>query len=528
MVASSRRFPFIAALCLALASVVTAVSVFAIVRDPNGFFDMRILFGVIEGWWDGQATLYPSVEEQQRLPGFPSYRYPPLWAVTMLPLIKLLGLQGAIGAWSVLSLAVFGGGLALAMREVGLRWTRPAGAALLLLLALFGPLYETFYGPTKELLMVGLMAIAFVLGERRRPGLAGLAFAGAVLLKVYPVVFGVVFVLRRQWRLIAWAAAWFIVLNLAPLPLIGVKDTVQFYFEILPFAGGSSADPENAGIELLLMAPGWLRWFHHGLEPLEPTAFNAGLAAAWRALVLVGYAVPVVLAGRRGALTSPTARFLVFAGWAAAMLVLIPVAWVNYQVWLVLPLIALAARLHERPRGAPLRVLAAAVLLLAALGMSLPVKALLLARYAGPGVERPLTLSSALGKELEPELLRRVEERQRRLAELPDLEALRALDPDAVHERLRDRGVPDGGSVAADRGEVLGVVSLLERGADTRADRTLLLRARARLRAAGLSTRAIVGWMMLRPALGLLAFVAVMVGCVGLLVEDHIRSGVAR
>ena len=252
-----------------LGGLLLAVNLLAIARDPSAWVDLKFFYGIIHDWWNGDAGLYPPTLKGQREPGFPSYRYPPLWATLMVPLVEGLPPGVGMALWSIVALAIFFGGLALLGREAGLRWSSPRTALFVCILAVFAPLFETFYGPTFELPMVGLMAAAFALSERGRCSLAGLAFAGAVILKVYPVFFGLYFLLVGRIRLLLYAAAWYLLLNLLSAPIIGFEDTFFFHFRILPFAGGSTAFLENASVEMLLMQLRWRSWFVHGVEPLS-------------------------------------------------------------------------------------------------------------------------------------------------------------------------------------------------------------------------------------------------------------------
>jgi hypothetical protein len=498
-----------------------SINLITIVDYPESSWDIRVvLLPIIEKWWDGTGTLYPTEVEDQRVPGVAGYRYPPVWAVAMLPLVLPFEIQTAVNIWRVLSLVVFFGGLAFLMRELQGRWLSPAAGFLLLLIGLLSPFYETFFvGPTKELFMVGLMAATFALVERKRPLLAGLTFAVAILHKIYPVLFVVYFVVRRDLRMLAYTAGWGIVLNVLPLPFTGVRDTFDFYFKILPFAGGSFSHPENAGFEVLLMARGWIDWFHHGVEALQPEQFSRPLALAWRLLVLTTFVALALVLERRRRLDSSLGRFLLFGSWIAGTLAIIPVAWANYQVWLAFPLAGMLLLVLSRPLnptgGAAL--VASAVTFIA---LSMPLNVVLMRGYAKADLNDATTVGRSVGEYLLQPYGKRRGYRLGQLEALRDLGPLSKGSAAKTHEHLVSLGVHHAGS----RGPELEVT--LERYENLRrmlpespdaTQRGLLARTRQELRLAKLTTGTLIRLMVYRSAVGMLAFLAACLACASLL-----------
>ena len=64
------RLPqLLAAVGLLVAAILMLINLGTIVRDPGAFVDARILFPIIESWWNEEAGLYPSTVEAQREPG---------------------------------------------------------------------------------------------------------------------------------------------------------------------------------------------------------------------------------------------------------------------------------------------------------------------------------------------------------------------------------------------------------------------------------------------------------------------------
>ena len=159
-----RRLIIVAAFALAVGLL--GANLLSIATAEDSWYDMQLLLQIVDGWWHGERTLYPTFAEGQQAPGFPSYRYPPVWAVSMMPLISVFELRPAVAIWSVFSTLLLLVGLVAALSRTGIRWLSFRTAAIVWLLALLAPLYETYFGPTKELASVGLLGLIVVLYSR--------------------------------------------------------------------------------------------------------------------------------------------------------------------------------------------------------------------------------------------------------------------------------------------------------------------------------------------------------------------------
>ncbi len=480
--------------------------VLTIIFDSNSWFDMHWLFPMISSWWSGDTIMY--ADPSLLAPGDAAYRYPPFWAVTMLPLIELLPLRPAIAAWGLLSVVAFFGSLALVVRHLELRVSSVELATLLLAIALFGPFYETFIGPTKELVLFALMATTFVLSDRSRPVAAGLSFGAAILLKIYPAFFGLYFLLRRDFRTLFYTAVWFVVLNVFTITVSGFADTYTFFFELLPSLGGSSVDPENAGFVMLLMGIEHWSWFDHGLFALQREAPYVVAGIVWRLLVVAGFVSLMVALERRGAMAVARTRFMLFATWTSAVLVLIPVSWMNYQIFLAFPMVAVVVWASERKLTA-VGATAVAVFVVSILYMSTPIKAALLWRYVDPGMKAAHALSTGVGYELGSELEARVLQRRKELGIIGDATSLEGSGRREVKSRLAEHAVSHGGSRASE------YEHLRSRIVRVRARNSLPVAARfeARVRRAGLTTNQVIAFVAARSGVGVAAFLSMMLLC---------------
>ncbi|WP_240614522.1 glycosyltransferase family 87 protein [Herpetosiphon llansteffanensis] len=181
--------------------------------------------------------LYPVIEP--RIDGLPysPYIYPPFFASLLRPLATI-AIRPAQTLWLWINLGLL---------IVGWRWllrliTLSLGQAYLLLgfLILFPPLYETLILGQVNLILFGLVLGCLLL--LRRPStsawvdiLAGSLIGIAGVIKIYPLAFGLIFIIHRRYRAIAGVIG-------GIMAAIGVgiwlgggwQNTIIFFTEIMP------------------------------------------------------------------------------------------------------------------------------------------------------------------------------------------------------------------------------------------------------------------------------------------------------
>ena len=432
----------LAILVIAASALIIGLDTVIIAHDPPSWWDMTHLFQIIRDWSAGTAPLYPPADAQHLVPGGAAYRYPPLWATGMVPLVRALQGKEAIAAWSIFSLLVFFGGLFFLTTHLGIPLLSLRGSLMILAVALFSPYYESFYGPTKEFVLVGLAAIAFVLCERGKVALASFSLALSATLKIYPILFALYFLLNRNFRILGLIVLWLVILNLLPIPLIGTDETITYYSEILPVSSASSASPENASLDALVTGAAMKTWFHHGLEQFDPLTFSRASAHIMR-LLFVGLAAATLLqASRRQNALSRADRCLLFGSCIAVALLVIPVSWVNYQIFLLIPLIALAA---WRPARLPftIRAIAIAPAVAACIIMSVPFDELISDALAPPIPARSEALATTFVDVADLDLQQRIAARTRSIGKLVLPHTIDGSNRESIHSFLASQGIPD-------------------------------------------------------------------------------------
>lgn len=155
----------------------------------------------------------------------------PVCFVSMLPVSSLSPL-GAKRAWVVLSLAMLVAVIVLLHRMTSLGMRR---ISILALLA-FVPLSNNLILGQYYALLLLIMSVAALLWLRNRQILCGLVLALGAALKLYPIVFLLYFLRKKQWRAAAALMGGVIVLAAFTVVLVGPEVVRTFVIEVLPRA----------------------------------------------------------------------------------------------------------------------------------------------------------------------------------------------------------------------------------------------------------------------------------------------------
>jgi len=306
--------------------------------------------------WAASGLYGPSVEWAGG-PGLP-FTYPPFAALVFSLLARLpepLALQlfnaagVAVAAWlSLLAVRYWKARTSWRATFDSPRSRWIAAAALLAMLAL-GPWRETLAFGQVNILLMGLMA-ADLLSRNHRwnrsiPG-SGFLVGVAAGIKLTPLVFGLYYLVRKDWRGLFNMGAGFLATVLLGW-LLRPVESLQFWLEILPDTSriGGAGYVDNLSIKGALL--------HFGVPAAAVTLPWVALSL----LVVVLAAAVIRLASDQGA------RTVAMSATALAMLLISPVSWSHHWVWVAAVLPAFAWTLREAPdRYRRLRAVMTAVL----------------------------------------------------------------------------------------------------------------------------------------------------------------------
>jgi alpha-1,2-mannosyltransferase len=210
------------------------------------------------------------------------------------------------------------------------------GAVVIFLAVLnLGPWRETLVFGQINILLLGLMTADLLSRSRRwRNGFPGSGFLVGVAagIKLTPLVFGLYFLVRKDWRGLLNMAAGFAFTVLLGW-VLRPAESLSFWFAILPDTSriGGAGYVDNLSIKGALL--------HFGVP-------SDAVNAPWMLLSLlaVGLGAAVIRTA-----SSQGARVVAISATALTMLLISPVSWSHHWVWMAAVLPAFAWTLRETP-----------------------------------------------------------------------------------------------------------------------------------------------------------------------------------
>jgi alpha-1,2-mannosyltransferase len=243
----------------------------------------------------------PAMPRRPRMLGpfrIDNYEYPP----PFLLLPRALGLLAPDFprfrlAWFGLNLGVAFLATLLMARALG-----PEAGTRALLLAPFLwaaiPILNGLQKGNVQVLVIAISMIAMALLERRRDAAGGLLLAYATLSKLYPGMLLVYLLVRRQWRALAWTAAWSAVLLLVSVVDTGLAPYKAFLDHLPGLLGGEAfaAFRSPGATAINVSVPGIV--FKLKLFGIAGGSFGAAKIVGW--IYTLAVVAAVVFVARRG------------------------------------------------------------------------------------------------------------------------------------------------------------------------------------------------------------------------------------
>jgi alpha-1,2-mannosyltransferase len=221
-------------------------------------------------------------------------------------------------------------------------------AVLFLAVLFLGPWRETLAFGQINILLMGLMAMDLLGVAARRRGFQGSGFLVGIAagIKLTPLVFGLYFLMRKDWRGLANMAIGFLGTVLMGW-LLRPAESSRFWLEVLPDTSriGGAGYVDNLSIKGALL--------HFGVP-------QDWVTLPWLAL---STATVVVAAFLIRSASAQGARVIAISTTALTMLLISPVSWSHHWVWMAMVLPAFAWTIKETPsRYSAQRILMTAVL----------------------------------------------------------------------------------------------------------------------------------------------------------------------
>lgn len=196
--------------------------------------------------------------------------------------------------------------------------------------------------------VTGLIFFCFCLGywilRRDKPFLAGLAFGMVALFKFYPALIILYFVFRRRWRVVAGAVTGSLLLVAVSVATVGWDGNMSYARLILSEMGRDAMASFNnqslMGFLLHVFTHGDVNAWHDMIVPHWLTVVRLCLIALLLAAVVLVMRRPV-----SDRFADSRTEDLELSLVVMTMLIISPITWYHYYMWVLLPLFIVFDRL---------------------------------------------------------------------------------------------------------------------------------------------------------------------------------------
>jgi Glycosyltransferase family 87 len=286
------------------------------VLKTSQFDDFVTLYHAGEAALQGQSP-YAKLLQGQPYGGV--YKYPPFVAIVIAPLTAVPSVTLA-KIYCGVSLLIYLASFLIMVRSLSFQVLSTPFLVLSIAFLYYQPSIDTLYGAQHEFLLLLLLTIAWA-AERRSQSLVSQAGSGgaiglAAIIKVFPAILMIYYVLVKR-QLIIWTfLAVLVTLTALPSIFYGWDLQRQFWLEGLPHLAMGTSSIENQS-------------FFGFFSRFSPTHPVATILSRLAGAAVLGTSALMLL--RRGTHDFGFAMFI------PALLMILPAAWIHYEVLLLLP-----------------------------------------------------------------------------------------------------------------------------------------------------------------------------------------------
>lgn len=306
--------------------------------SPVNTYDFQVFYDAARAARD-RAPLYELDGIRQDSGTVAVYRHAPVGATILAPL-TWLPVRAALHGWRLLNVAIYVATLGALLRHCRLDPRRPPALGLSILWFVSAPSRESLAGGQWDALFLAASVLALIALTRRRDTWAGAALALPIALKFYPALLLLLPAAQRRYRALIGCAGAGAALTLLGLLVAGPANTRAFFRDVLPAVGGGTLYAENQTLYALIGRLLASDLAGNGLGASYPIGPTTLLSRALGLLLVI----TTTLAVRRRT-GDDLAQALRFVLPIPVTLLIVPTAWVHYEMWVFLPLAVLAAAL---------------------------------------------------------------------------------------------------------------------------------------------------------------------------------------
>ncbi len=199
----------------------------------------------------------------------------------------------------------------------------------------FGPFWETLQIGQINMFVILAILLAFWFSEKEQAPAAGLFLALAVVLKTSPLLLGIYFLLRGQWRVVMWTGIFFGLATLGPALQFSPRIVFQYLNVVSQVGGEIHPSFYNQSMLSIVFRGREFLGLEDGAASFLVLGHKILMGATLLATSLVGY-----WKLRAKALD----RLWWYSLYVLCMVIFSPLVWYHHSVYLLLPLAALFVR----------------------------------------------------------------------------------------------------------------------------------------------------------------------------------------
>lgn len=282
-------------------------------------------------------TKHPKIS---RLPGNLN---PPFFSLLLLPL-AFFSYKVSFYLWSALSILCGIGSLIILLQKTIISEKNKWVTIIFSLLA-FVTYYPTFanahFGQL-TLFLLPLTVGAWLAIREEKPELAAVLLGLAASIKLFFGLFGIYFLLRREWRALVWFSCTIFICFLLPLLIFGPQVYVS-YFETLHYLRWTASSWNASILGTLLRLFGGNHEPNIALVPIPGLTEKIYLFLSGLCLLCVSWFIV-----KKTSLNKTVKRDFDFCMILIAMLLLSPLGWLYYFPLLIIPIIVLMQLAKEK------------------------------------------------------------------------------------------------------------------------------------------------------------------------------------
>jgi hypothetical protein len=261
--------------------------------------------------------------------------HPPTTVLLALPLAAL-DYRDAVLVWNGISLVALAVAIWLIARQLGYSAGVRSVLPVFAVLPLCWPLCSHLQQGQLAMILLLLITVGWAAERSGLLRLSGIFLGAATAIKVFPALLLLPLIVRRQWRIVAWAAIGLAVILGVTLVLLGPAAHVAYLRDVPPVVSEWRSAWNNASLSGL-----WNKLFNPGTKGagVEPLIYSPILARCLVAVSWVFVTYLLIRLARKAQLPADYDR--TFAAAITGMLLLTPVTWEHAFLLLLLPLAVL-------------------------------------------------------------------------------------------------------------------------------------------------------------------------------------------